>query len=260
MVDAIINLKRINLRTNQSTNQEEKIAQDIPFCIFIDMNPFITIMATPNMLKELTIGHLYSEGVIKNLEEIIELEIEPQKAFLSILLSLDLNDLKARKNVILTTACGATSTIPTSALHPIQSSFRLPIKPQLILDLISELNKRSRIHKETAGTHSALIYCREKGIVAFAEDVGRHNAVDKVIGSALLDQIDFSSCILISSGRQSGEMVLKAVRAGIPVIASLAAPLMSGINIAQAGGITLIGFVRGRRMNIYTCPEKIGNQ
>jgi FdhD protein len=259
MVDAIINLKRINLRTNQSKNQEEKIAQDIPFCIFLDMNPFITIMATPNNLKELTIGHIFSEGVIKNLEEIKELEIEPKKAFLSITLSQDLNDLKARKNVILTTACGTASTIPTSALHPVQSSFQLPIKPQLILDLISELNKRSSIYKETAGTHSALIYSREKGIVAFAEDVGRHNAVDKVIGSALLDQIDFSSCILISSGRQSGEMVLKAVRAGIPVVASLAAPLMSGINIAQAGGITLIGFVRGRRMNIYTCPEKIGN-
>jgi FdhD protein len=229
MVDAIINLKRINLRT------------------------------TPNMLKELTIGHLYSEGVIKNLEEIKELEIEPKKAFLSIHSSIDLNDVKARKNVILTTACGATSTIPTSEVSPVQSSFKLPIMPKLILDLISELNKRSRIYKETGGTHSALLHSQDKGIVAFAEDVGRHNAVDKVIGSALLDQIDFSTCILISSGRQSGEMVLKAVRAGIPIIASLAAPLMSGINISQAGGITLIGFVRGRRMNIYTCPEKIGN-
>lgn len=259
MVDAIINLKRINLRTNQSLNQEEKIAQDISFCIFLDMMPFITIMVTPNMLKELTIGHLYSEGVIKNLEEIKELEIEPKKAFLSIQSPIDLNDLKARKNVILTTACGTSSTIPNSEVYPVKSRFQIPIKPTLILDLISELNTRSRIYKETGGTHSALIHSQDKGIVAFAEDVGRHNAVDKVIGSALLSQIDFSSCILVSSGRQSGEMVLKAARVGIPIIASLSAPLMSGVNIAQAGGITLIGFVRGRRMNIYTCPEKIGN-
>ena len=105
--------------------------------------------------------------------------------------------------------------------------------------------------RETGGTHSALIHHRDDGIMAFAEDVGRHNALDKVIGRCLLDAVDLDRCVLASSGRLAGEMVLKASAAGIPVVCSVSAPLASGIRIAEAAGIRLVGFVRGRRMNLY---------
>jgi len=94
-------------------------------------------------------------------------------------------------------------------------------------------------------------------IIGFAEDVGRHNAVDKAVGEALLKGADFSKLILACTGRLSSEMVLKAIRLNIPVLASIAAPTDAGISLARKAGLTLIGFVRGRRMNIYSMPERV---
>jgi len=93
--------------------------------------------------------------------------------------------------------------------------------------------------------------------VAFAEDVGRHNAVDKAIGIGALNETDFGECFLALSGRLTGDMALKAARVGLPIVASLAAAIDSGIAVAKDAGLTLIGFVRGKRMNIYNFPERI---
>jgi formate dehydrogenase accessory protein FdhD len=105
--------------------------------------------------------------------------------------------------------------------------------------------------------HAAAIYKADGSLVALAEDVGRHNAVDKVIGIAALNQTDFSECFLASSGRLSGDIVFKAAKVGLPIVASLAAALDSGIAMAEAAHLTLAGFVRGKRMNIYTFEERI---
>ena len=105
--------------------------------------------------------------------------------------------------------------------------------------------------------HAAAICKADGSLVALAEDVGRHNAVDKAIGRAALDQTDFSECFLASSGRLSGDIVFKASQVGLPIVASLAAALSSGIEMAKLSNVTLAGFVRGKRMNIYTFPERI---
>jgi FdhD protein len=103
----------------------------------------------------------------------------------------------------------------------------------------------------------AAIYRGEGSLVALAEDVGRHNAVDKVIGMAALNRIDFGDCFLALSGRISGDVAFKAAKVGLPIVASLSAALSSGITTAEASKLTLAGFVRGKRMNIYTVPERI---
>jgi FdhD protein len=254
-----IKLRRINIKKRESKFVDDKVARDLPFCIFIEMVPYVTVMLTSTMLEEFVVGHLITEGIINSLDDIQELRIEARKAYVSLKKQPDYNRLRARKNNILTTACGISENDTELNINPIKSLHIKRIDPKVILDLVFRLNKRSHIFKETGGTHSALLYEHGKDIVAFSEDVGRHNALDKVLGSGYLNDVNLNACILVSSGRLSAEMVLKAIRSEVPVVVSISSPLTSGINIARSAGVTLIGFVRSHRMNIYTHPEKIGN-
>lgn len=125
-----------------------------------------------------------------------------------------------------------------------------------IKDLYHEFQKQSEGYKSTGGVHSAAL-ADDRHLLVFTEDIGRHNAVDKVIGYALLEHIAFSGKIMLASGRLSSEIVAKCARCGIPVIVSRAAPTSLAVEIADAAGLTLVGFVRGERMNIYTGMQRI---
>ena len=120
------------------------------------------------------------------------------------------------------------------------------------------LNDSCNVFNQTGGTHSALIHHSDLGYV-FAEDIGRFNALDKVVGLAMDGGFDLGESILVTSGRLSGEMVLKAAFAGFPVMCSVSAPMCSGVCIAQASGMTLIGFVRGERFNVYSGFRRISS-
>lgn len=257
MATTSIKLHRINIKKKESQFLEDLVARDLPFCIFLEMIPYVTVMLTPKMLKEFVVGYLITEGIIESLDDIKDMEIEPRKAYVSLKKQPDYDRLRARKNSIITTACGTVGSVAESNIEPIQSFLLGLVDPKLMLDLAFRLNKMSQIFRETGGTHSAILYEQGKDVVAFAEDVGRHNALDKVLGSAIMNDVNLNACILVASGRLSAEMVLKAVRGGVPIVASIAGPLTSGINIAEAAGITLVGFIRSRRMNVYTHPEKI---
>ena len=122
---------------------------------------------------------------------------------------------------------------------------------------MNQLNFKAEGFRQTGGLHVAAIYKGEGSLVALAEDVGRHNAVDKVIGMAALERVDFGDCFLALSGRISGDVAFKAAKVGLPIVASLSAALSSGITTAEASKLTLAGFVRGKRLNIYTESERI---
>jgi FdhD protein len=236
---------------------EDIVAKDVSFCLFLEMMPYVTVMLTPNMLKEFVIGHLFTEGVIEGIDEISEMEISQRKAYVFLYKKFDLDKLRSRKNAILTTACGAASEISNVSIKKVKSNLSQLVVPELIWYLSYRLNKMSNLFRKTGCTHSALLYEHRNNVIIFAEDVGRHNALDKAIGSAFINGVDLGDCILVASGRLSADMVLKAVHSGIPIVASIAGPLDSGINVAEASGITLVGFIRGRRMNVYTHPKKI---
>ncbi|HKZ56668.1 MAG TPA: formate dehydrogenase accessory sulfurtransferase FdhD, partial [Thermodesulfovibrionales bacterium] len=126
----------------------------------------------------------------------------------------------------------------------------------ILKTLFKEFQQRSEIFRLTGGVHSAALSDGEK-ILVFAEDIGRHNAIDKIIGYSILEKIPFAGKLILVSGRLSSEIVSKCSRWGIPIVASRAAPTNLAIEIAETSGITLIGFVRGERINIYTNPQRI---
>ncbi|TET64548.1 formate dehydrogenase accessory sulfurtransferase FdhD, partial [Candidatus Aerophobetes bacterium] len=133
---------------------------------------------------------------------------------------------------------------------------RFTISPDEITELMRKLQNRSRLYRSTGGAHTAALSDRED-ILILAEDIGRHNAVDKVLGQCILDSIALDDKIILTSGRVSSEIVLKIVRARIPVVISRSAPTMLGAKLASHLGVTLIGFARGRRMNIYTHEKRV---
>jgi FdhD protein len=238
--------------------QEDSVASDKTICLFINGEYYRTFIATPSLVEELVMGHLFTEGIIKSMDELKEFKVKSLRANVELTSEINLNLLNMSKVDLITTACGSlTPSIRADRLDLPKNTSGLRVMTEVIWDMVRELNLRSKVHTETGGTHSAMLCSKGGTIIAFAEDVGRHNAIDKVIGACLLRGINFRKCVLVSSGRQSGEMVLKAARSGIPLIVAIAGPLESGIRLAEAAGITLICFVRGRHMNLYTHPERI---
>lgn len=227
--------------------RDDAVAQDAPVCLFVNGEPYRTLIASPGMLEELAVGHLYTEGVIKSMRNIVELAVRPGRVEVTLDHEIDPSEAVRANYRLITTACGASPGGSSSAVQRVK---RLDADPSLIRELVQRLNDGSQVFKATGGTHSAILH--SDSLELFAEDVGRHNALDKVIGAGLMGGVDFSECVLGSSGRLAGEMVLKAARAGVPVVFSVSAPLLSGIRVAEEAGITLIGFVRGNRMNFYT--------
>ncbi len=258
MASEHVRLHRVDLKERSKREIDDVVASDEAVCVFINDEFYRTMIATPGMTRELVLGHLFTEGVIGSMDDVAELEVLPLKVHVELRGEVDFERLNMSKVDLITTACGSLSTpVNPGQLESLGVSSDVQVEAEVIWRMVRELNLRGEKYKETGGTHSALL-CKVDGeVVAFAEDVGRHNAVDKVIGAALLEGVDFGECALVSSGRQSSEMVLKAARSGVPVVASVAAPLSSGIQVARITGITLVCFVRGRRMNVYSHNERV---
>ena len=235
----------------------DEVALDQPTCIFVNGDYHVTLISTSTMKRELATGYLYSEGIIDSAEDILSIKLREKDAHVELKKNVDLRTASVGRMNLIVTACGSSPRGPINQVRSPKIMSSLQVEAEKILQMVTELTKRSQIHIRTGGTHAAMLCSKTGEVLTFAEDVGRHNAIDKVIGSMVLKKKTLSDCVLISSGRQSGEMVQKAVKAQIPIIASMTAPLSSGIKLADMARITLVCFARGKRIQIYTNPERI---
>ena len=239
----------------------DDVAEEKPLYLFVNNVFWATILCSPTDLKELAVGHLLSEGVLKSTEEVDEVILKEKESTCQVKLKsavnvedrVKLSRLHAR---VIPSACGSGSPHQYTGKIPIVES-NLKVKAQIIFDSVNQLNFKAEGFRKTGGLHVAAVYKGDGSLVALAEDVGRHNAVDKVIGMTAMKGIGFDDCFVALSGRMSGDVVFKAANVGLPIVASLAAALSSGIDMAEKANVTLAGFVRGKRMNIYTVPERI---
>lgn len=258
-------VSRIDVSTGKLEHRKDFVAEEKPLHILLNQNRYVTILCSPKQLRELAIGHLLSEGVVKSKHEIKRILL-PRDGECIVRLNADI-DVEKRIAVsqpfarLIVSACGSPNYWPLSKLLDRlglpKILTHLKMKAETILKSVRRLNTLAETFRETGGVHIAALYSTNGNLMAFSEDVGRHNAVDKVIGAGALENVDLEKCFLASSGRLTGDIVLKAARMRIPVVASIAAAVNSGIEVAQRTGITLIGFVRGKRMNVYTYPERI---
>jgi len=256
-----VDIVKIDLSTGEAQRKTDFVAEESPLHLFVNSILWVTILCTPTNIKELAVGHLLSEGILKSIdeiEEVIQKEAENAcyvklKSTVKVEDRIKLSRLHAR---VVISACGAGSPFQFTGKMPIVKS-TIKVSAKIIFDSVNQLNFKAEGFRQTGGLHVAAIYKNEGSLIALAEDVGRHNAVDKVIGMAALNRIDFETCFLALSGRISGDVAFKAAKVGMPIVASLSAALSSGITTAQDSKVTLAGFVRGKRLNVYTLPERI---
>jgi FdhD protein len=256
-----VKIEKYDLVAKTSKKVADQIAEERPLHLFVDSTYWATILCSPSNLKEMAVGHLLSEGILKSTAEIEEVNLKETESSCYVKLKAEINiderlSLSRLHQRIVTSACGEQS-IHQYQRRPTKITSNLKVKAEILFNSVNQLNFKAKIFRQTGGVHAAAICKADGSITALAEDVGRHNAVDKVIGMAALNQTKFSECFLTSTGRLSGDIVFKASKVGLPIVASLGAALDSGVAMAEAANLTLAGFVRGKRMNIYNAPERI---
>jgi FdhD protein len=260
-----IKVSRVNVSTHTIEEREDLVAEEISIHIFLNKIHYGTIICSPIQLKELVVGHLLSEGLIESITEIVELILKKDnKCLVKLKSGIDVEEriLKSQRFArLVVSSCGSPNYWPLSQVIDSLNITKLDITPTVEAEVVSQsvrrLNTIARQYRETGGVHAAALYSIGGELAALAEDVGRHNAVDKVIGVGVTINLEFNNFFLALSGRLTGDIVLKAARMKIPVIASLAAAISSGLEAAKLTGVTLVGFVRGKRMNVYTYPKRI---
>jgi FdhD protein len=258
-----IRVSRVNVADQTVEERTDYVAEETPIHIFLNNRHYGTILCSPDQLKEMAVGHLLSEGVLNSTAEIDDLVLKKDgKCLLKLRQDIDAEQRigkSQRFSRLVVSACGSPDYRPLS--ETIGSLPKLDMTPTVNAAVVShavlQLNTIAEKFRKTGGVHVAALYTADGKLAALAEDVGRHNAVDKVIGAAATRNMDFKNLFLALSGRLSGDIVLKAARMKLPIIASLAAAISSGLEAAQLTGVTLVGFVRGKRMNVYTYPERI---
>jgi len=209
------------------TKAKERVVAELGLLIIVNGKHFATAMITPMMEKEFIIGHLFGRGIIENIADIESITVKDNIAEVTLLKEKD----KAK------------------GLAEIHSEFK--VSREDIFDGVNAILK-SKIYAETEAIHSAGLFKQGAKPVCIAEDVGRHNAIDKVIGYALINKIDFRDTFATSTGRMVSDMVSKICRANIPVVATKTAVTKLGVEIGQRCGLTIIGFVRDKGMKVAT--------
>ena len=227
----------------------ETIVNDEEIEMIINNSVSRRFSISPNSLREFTVGYLLGEGLTGSADNISNISIEEN----IIKAEIDLDDFDIRKELVVGSDCFGGWRTKIEFVGKVKSDFT--ISKEALTEAFGKLKNEAKVWQETGGTHVAgIVY--EDNFIAI-EDVSRHVAVDKVIGAGALKNYDFSKSFIVYSGRMPADMLIKIARVGIPIIASNAAPTSSGFSVAEETRVTMLGFVRGERFNIYTHPHRI---
>lgn len=254
-MDTIKTLKITRYHDGRFEEIDDQIIVEYPLTIYVNEQEYATLLCTPEYLEALIMGYLTSDFLIQSYEDIRSLIIDEEKG----LAYVDIDPESIRnlefKSRYITSGC-ASSAVYYNTLDAVKLKYKQlthseSVSMSQLLVLMKDVNQFSELFKETGGVHVAGLFDSEKSIYLM-EDIGRHNAVDKVIGKMMIEKINPEGKTMIISGRISSEMVLKCAKNNIRVIVSRSAPMDKAVQIAKNLNIILIGFARGHRGNIYS--------
>lgn len=242
------------------SEMQDAVAMESVVTMFINDIEVATLLCTPSHIEALAVGFLVGEGVISKPEQVVDSSFQRGRGIVRVTVTddVDLSPFSGKRSGTITSGCGKGQTY--TFIRDVEQMPELAPGPSYSAAAISSRSKQfsrmSDTYQQTGGVHSAMLW-DGADLALFCEDLGRHNAVDKVFGRAMLEGVSTSGRVLLTSGRMSSEIVLKCARAGVTVIVSRNAPTSFSVTLAELLHVTLIGFVRGDRMNLYTCPERI---
>jgi FdhD protein len=227
------------------------VPREMAFSIYINSQELVTIQCTPNKLNCLVLGYLYSEGIIQDLKDVAAMRVCEDDALADV--KLNRLDFALPQKRVLTSGCGGGVSFNLQTAK-IDSS--VTIMPEQVLHLMRQLLDNAMTYNLSGGIHTSAI-SDSSSILAMAEDIGRHNTLDKLVGECLLRKIPTRDKILLTSGRVSSEMLRKATNMQTPVIVSLTSPTEQAILLARQSGTTLVGYARGNHLTAYSHAERL---
>ncbi len=262
-------------RSGEPEEITDRVVVELPLEIAVNGLPLVALMRLPGMDKELAVGFCLTEKVIEGTSQIGLLkhcgemerqigegrEVEDTELDRGNVVEIEVETPGERERFsstyVVRTGCGGADLSAIEDYHEGTVTSELRVREEVIYGIGDELTRSQEIFRGTGGTHGAGIFSAEGEALVVAEDVGRHNALDKAVGWCALRGIPLEDKILMISGRISYEMALKAVRVRIPLLVSMAAPTSLGLRVAEAAGLTVVGFCDGKRFNVYTHPRRV---
>ncbi len=248
-----VNLTRI--KGNKIEEISDLVAREITFTILLNKKKLVTLNCSPEKYKYLGLGFLYTLGILQRKENIISLDMNEKQGLMDIKIkgaSLSSEDI-INSNLWI----GSYRQSKEQKKAPLSIDTSLKINSNLVYSLISEMQGRANFFKLTGGVHSCTLADKNGFIILFSEDISRYNTIDKILGEAFVNDITTEDKIILTSCRITSGILKKIIIGKLPIVISRAAPTDLAIKLAKKVGITLVGFVRGERMNIYTHPERI---
>ncbi|MFN7982829.1 MAG: formate dehydrogenase accessory sulfurtransferase FdhD [Vicinamibacterales bacterium] len=274
MSESETRIEVVRVRGGVHADAEDAVATEAPLEVRVDGRTYAVLMRTPGDDRALAAGFLLSERLIRGADDLATLEhcadltvpsADPRRN--TVLVTLDTaasarasHLLAQRRDVLSSSSCGVCgrATVDSLQVDLMRIDSDVQVSTAVLCGLPEQLRSRQAVFASTGGLHAAGLFAADGTLMRVAEDVGRHNAVDKVIGASLLrEELPLSRSVLVVSGRTSFELVQKAWCAGIPVVAAVSAPSSLAVALAKEAGITLAGFVRDGGLNIYAGAERL---
>jgi FdhD protein len=246
------NKKIVKITESHNNTVEDAVAEEKKIRISVNGREVLSLYCSPIMVRELVAGLFMTEGIINGSWCADRMTIQYDE---DILIDIPAEGEVSLEGSARTSGCVGGITFDKSVTSE-KIDEGIKIEKDALRELFHDFQKRSDLYNMTGCIHSAAV-SDGRHIIVVGEDIGRHNAVDKVIGYCFLEEISLKDKIILVSGRLSSEMATKCSRWGIPIVVSRAAPTALAIDIAERRGITMVGFMRGKRLNIYTHPERI---
>ncbi|WP_028547981.1 formate dehydrogenase accessory sulfurtransferase FdhD [Paenibacillus sp. UNC451MF] len=239
--------------------REDEVAAEYPLTIKVDGEEFATIVCSPSCLEDMVVGFLASEGMIRSMEQIRKLSLDPERGYADVELTAAQNTGKDWYNKrFIGSCCGKSRQFyfHNDARTAKTITSRMTITAEQCLALMRGLQQCSPDFRNTGGVHNAALASTEE-LLVIRSDIGRHNALDKIYGHCLQHRIPLKGKVLVFSGRVSSEVLLKTAKIGVGIVLSKSAPTQLALQLADDLGITVIGFIRGDSFNVYTHHERL---